>query len=133
METEVADSPPGPPPGDPIVREEDRRVLDALGDPVAVGILATLSGGERDGHGLVVATNLPQSSVYRKLHDLQKGGLVRVQRLAFTAEGRKVEVFSSRIREVYVRFENGRIEVRVRQREDAADRIRDLWSQVRRR
>jgi DNA-binding transcriptional ArsR family regulator len=128
------DAPVDPPASAPTGRpDRDRRVLDALGDPVAVGILAALSRGERDGHGLVVATDLPQSSIYRKLRDLQDSDLVRVRRLAFTPEGRKVEVFASRVREVQVEFANGRTLVRVRQREDPADRIGEMWTQVRRR
>ena len=111
--------------------ERDRRLLEALGDPVALRILSALSRGERVGHDLVVETNLPQSSIYRKLRDLQQGGLVYVTRLAFTSEGRKVEVFASRIRAVSVEFSGGLARVRVRPREDSADRIGDLWSQVR--
>ncbi|MGI0071400.1 MAG: hypothetical protein ACRECT_04950 [Thermoplasmata archaeon] len=50
---------------------------------------------------------------------------------AFTSEGRTVELFSSRIRQVCVEFADGLARVRVRPREDAADRITDLWAQVR--
>jgi len=121
-------TPAGRPPG---LLERDRRLLEALGDPVALSILSALSRGERDGHALVVETDLPQSSIYRKLRDLQDGGLVHVDRLAFTPEGRKVELFSSRIRQVLVEFSNGLTRVRVRPLEDSADRIRDLWAQVR--
>jgi DNA-binding transcriptional ArsR family regulator len=123
---------PVPAPTTPARTAQARRVVSALGDPVALAILSSLSAGDRDGHALVVQTNLPQSSIYRKLHELQEWGLVRVRRLAFTAEGRKVEVFTSRIRGVDVEFDNGRVRVRVREREDSADRIQDLWSQVRR-
>ncbi len=96
-------------------------------------ILAALSRGERDGHRLVVDTDLPQSSIYRKLHDLEGAGLVRVSRLAFTPEGRKVEVYVSRVRAVEVEFADGRAIVRAREREDSSDRLRALWGQVRER
>ncbi len=118
--------------GPPGLRPGDRRLLEALGDPVSLRILSALGGGERDGHRLVVETNLPQSSVYRKLHDLLAGELIRVSRLAFTPERRKVEVYASRIRGVSVDFEGGGLRVRVRSREeDASDRLRELWDQVR--
>jgi DNA-binding transcriptional ArsR family regulator len=113
--------------------EPERLLLAALGDPVSVAILAALSHGERDGHSLVVETNLPQSSVYRKLRELEEQKLIEVGRLAFTREGRKVEVFRSRIHAVAVEFEDGRAVVRVRAREDASDRLRDLWQRVRER
>jgi DNA-binding transcriptional ArsR family regulator len=132
MDTPPADELP-PAASTPLgLTDRDRRVLAALGDSVALAILASLSRGERDGHGLVVETDLPQSSIYRKLRELQDGSLVEVRRLAFTREGRKVEVFSSRLREVNVEFANGRTRVRLRTREDSSDRIRDLWAEVRR-
>lgn len=124
-------SDPAPPPRPAGVPDRDRRILDALGDPVAVSILSALSKGERDGHALVVDTHLPQSSIYRKLHDLQDGGLVYVRRLAFTREGRKVELYSSRIRQISVEFVDGITRVRIRAREDSADRISELWARVR--
>jgi DNA-binding transcriptional ArsR family regulator len=127
---EAANAPP-PAPTPSSMAERDRRLLEALGDSVAVSILEALSRGERNGHDLVVETDLPQSSVYRKLRDLQEGGFVFVNRLAFTPERRKVEMFSSRIREVRVEFAAGRTLVRVRPREDSSDRIGDLWAQVR--
>lgn len=95
-----------------------------------MNVLARLSLGERDVHGLVVETGLPQSSVYRKLRELSEHGLVYVNRLAFTREGRKVELFRSRLREVRVRLLDGQARVDVVLRQDAADRIGEMWQSV---
>ncbi|MCI4348848.1 MAG: ArsR family transcriptional regulator [Thermoplasmata archaeon] len=102
-----------------------------MGDPVALTVLTALSGGERDVHGLVVETGLPQSSVYRKLRELTERGVVFVPRLAFTREGRKVEMFRSRLQEVRVVFANGRARIDVVLRQDMSDRIGDMWEEVR--
>lgn len=114
------------------ITREDRRVLEAIGDPVALAILSALGAGERDGHSLVVETRLAQSSIYRKLGELQEARLVYVSRLAFTRDGHKVELFRSRLREIHVEFGEGRSEVRVVVREDAADRVHGMWNEVRR-
>ncbi len=111
--------------------DRDRRLLEALGDPVARAILAALSEAERDGHGLVLATGLPQSSVYRKLRELEESDLVRVVRLAFTTEGRKVDVFATAIRQISVEFAGGRTLLRVRATSDSSDRLHELWERVR--
>lgn len=112
--------------------ETDRRILAALGDPVSLRVLAALSRGERDVHSLVVETGLPQSSVYRKLRELADSGIACVPRYAFTREGRKVEVFRIRVGEVRVVLADGTVRVTVILRQDAADRIDDLWQDVRR-
>ncbi|MCI4352619.1 MAG: ArsR family transcriptional regulator [Thermoplasmata archaeon] len=110
----------------------ERRILEALGDPVSLRVLAALSHGERDVHSLVVETGLPQSSVYRKLRELAEYGIASVPRYAFTREGRKVEVFRGRVKEVRVLLADGTVRVTVILRQDAADRIDDLWQDVRR-
>jgi DNA-binding transcriptional ArsR family regulator len=122
---------PAVPPGNPAPPADVQRTLGALGDPVAVKLLSVLSRGERSGHDLVIESGLPQSSVYRKLRELQDAALVIVPRLAFTPEGRKVELFRTQVREVRVEFVRGRVRVTVLRREDSADRIHDLWRQVR--
>jgi DNA-binding transcriptional ArsR family regulator len=109
----------------------ERGILEALGDPVSLRVLAALSRGERDVHSLVVETGLAQSSVYRKLHELAEHGIAYVPRYAFTREGRKVEVFRARVKEVRVVLADGAARVSVTIRQDAADRIDDLWEDVR--
>jgi DNA-binding transcriptional ArsR family regulator len=111
---------------------QDRRVLLAIGDPVALAILSALGGRERDGHSLVVETRLPQSSIYRKLRELEEEKLVYVSRLAFTRDGHKVELFRSRLKQVQVEFAQERSRVRVIPQEDASDRIHGIWTEVRR-
>lgn len=111
---------------------DERRVLAALGDPVSLAILSALNGGERDGHSLVVQTGLPQSSIYRKLRELEEERLVYVSRLAITQDGHKVELFRSRLKEIHVEFTPSPARVRVIVQEDAADRIHGMWSEVRR-
>ncbi|MGB6442316.1 MAG: hypothetical protein WBF81_03375 [Thermoplasmata archaeon] len=120
----TAASPPG-------FREDERHVLAAIGDPVAFAILSALSSGERDGHSLVVTTHLPQSSIYRKLRELEGEHLVYVSRLAITRDGHKVELFRSRLKEIHLEFIQGQPRVRVVVREDAADRIQGMWTEVR--
>jgi len=110
----------------------DRRVLSALGDAAALEILVALSAGERDVHSLVLQTGLPQSSVYRKLRELADGDVVSIGRFAFTPEGRKVELFRSRVREVRIGFAAGRLRVAVLRPEDGPDRIQQMWDDVRR-
>ena len=106
-------------------------MLAAFGDPQTRRILLELDAEELDVHGLVLRTGLPQSSVYHKIHELQSAGLVAVARLAFTAEGRKVEVYRSRLREVRVELRRGRLRVELIPREDTADRLGRIWEQVR--
>lgn len=114
------------------ISEREQRALAAIGDSVARGLLGALSRGDRDVHTLVIETGLPQSSIYRKLKELTADQLVEIPRLAFTKDGRKVELFRLRLREVKVLFDGGRVRVDVVPRRDASDRLDSMWETVRR-
>ncbi|MCI4363077.1 MAG: hypothetical protein L3K13_02060 [Thermoplasmata archaeon] len=103
----------------------------ALGDPPSRQILLELVAREQDVHSLVIRTGLPQSSVYRKLKELEANELVRVSRYAFTEEGRKVEVYRSRLREVRIELRSGGLKVEVIPAEDSAYRLGRMWEQLR--
>ncbi|MCI4329232.1 MAG: helix-turn-helix domain-containing protein, partial [Thermoplasmata archaeon] len=123
----------GPGPATPGVNASGRDILKALGDPVSLGVLAALSRNGRDVHSVVLETGLPQSSVYRKLHELTSLGLVGVDRFAFTSEGRKVELFGLRMRAIYVEVARGQVRVEVVSRRDSSDNVHAMWDEVRRR
>jgi len=106
-------------------------LLRALGDPVARGLMVALAQEEADAHRLVVRTGFSQSSVYRKLRELQDDGIVRVARFAFTSDGKKVEVYRSAWREVHISLSEGALRVEARPAGDSADRLGSLWRKVR--
>lgn len=114
------------PPGD---RKE--RILDALGDPASRGILLKLNDAPRSAQELLVDGAIPQSTLYRKLHDLQQLGLVGVQRTAITADGKRVDLYRSLLEEVKVDMAGPTLHIQVRYRELAAERLKEMWHKVR--
>ncbi len=130
----VVEADPPPPPSTPSTGSAlGDALLEALGDPTTRRLLLELTQAEQDVHSLVVHTGLPQSSVYRHLKEMQERRLVKISRLAFTREGRKVEIFRSNVREARLYLEAGHLRVEVVPTEDSADRIVSMWSEVARR
>lgn len=124
-------SPPSaPPPPSPAERKE--RILDALGDAASRGILLMLNEAPHSAQELLQSNNIPQSTLYRKLHDLQQLGLVGIQRTAITPEGKRVDLYRSLLEELKVDLAAGQLRIQVRFRDLAAERLKDLWHQVRR-
>jgi DNA-binding transcriptional ArsR family regulator len=121
---------PAPPPPAPGGTRE--RILDALGDPVARQILLMLSDQPRSAPDLLKTNHIPQSTLYRKLHDLQTLGLVGIQRSAITEDGKRVELFRSRLEELRVELRGASLRIDVRFRDLAAERLHDLWSDLKR-
>ncbi|MGI0053636.1 MAG: hypothetical protein ACRECR_05200, partial [Thermoplasmata archaeon] len=70
-------------------------------------------------------------TLYRRLAELRELGLVDVERVVITDDGKKVELFRSLLEEVDVRLRGGKLEVRAKRRDLAAARLADLWEAVR--
>jgi len=56
---------------------------------------------------------IPVTSAYRKVKELKKFGLLRVERIVLTKDGKKYEVLRSAIRGASVRFDGGELDVDV--------------------
>ena len=123
----------GPVPPEPAAPPRDRkeRILDALGDAASRGILLMLSDGARSAQELLTANHIPQSTLYRKIHELQELGLVGIQRTAITPEGKRVDLYRSLLSELHVDLQGTQLRIQVRFRDLAAERLKDLWHDVR--
>lgn len=118
---------PAPPPP----RDRRERILDALGDPASRGILLMLNDAPHSAQEILSANPIPQSTLYRKLHDLQQLGLVGVQRTAITPEGKRVDLYRSLLEELRVDLKGKDLRIQVRFRDLASERLRDLWHTMR--
>ncbi|HZY92068.1 MAG TPA: helix-turn-helix domain-containing protein [Thermoplasmata archaeon] len=115
----------------PSPAERRERILDALGDPAARGILLMLNESAHSAQELLQSNHIPQSTLYRKLHDLQQLGLVGIQRTAITAEGKRVDLYRSLLEELKVDLAGGTLRIQVRFRDLSSERLKDMWHQVR--
>ena len=80
---------------------------------------------------LLTGNAIPQSTLYRKLHELEELGLVGIQRTAITADGKRVDLYRSLLEELRVDLEGTSLRIRVRFRDLAAESLRDLWHTMR--
>ncbi len=125
------DQPAAPSPvGSPAQRRE--RILDALGDPASRGILLQLDEAPRSAQEMLQGNFIPQSTLYRKLHDLQELGLVGVQRTAITPDGKRVDLYRSLLEELRVDLGGGTLRIQARFRDLSAERLKEMWHRVQR-
>ncbi|HZY70245.1 MAG TPA: helix-turn-helix domain-containing protein [Thermoplasmata archaeon] len=121
----VPDAPPPPP------RDRRERLLDAIGDPVARQIVLMLNDVPHSAQELLQANHIPQSTLYRRLHELQELGVVGIQRTAITTDGKRVDLYRSLLEEFKVELKGTRLDVTFKLRDLASERVRELWSAVR--
>lgn len=115
----------------PVPRVQESALLAALGDEQTRAILLFLHEAPRSVQEIVERCAVPQASVYRKLRELQEGGLVGIQRSALSADGHRTDLFRSRLGGLSVRLAAGRLDVAAEFRDLAAERLTDMWDQVR--
>jgi DNA-binding HxlR family transcriptional regulator len=125
--------PNGPADGSPSPRPPDRkeRILEALGDRWSREILLLLNDAPRSAQDIQASNRIPQSTLYRKLHELSEIGLVGVQRSVISADGKRVELYRSLLDELKVEMRGARLRVDVRFRDLAAERLKEMWRDVR--
>ena len=100
---------------------EDEEVLLAFADGVARRILLSTDSSPKSVRELVKLLDLPQSTIYHKLHELQAQGLVSEQQTS-TETGRRLVVYRSRVQDAEVYLVGGDLNVKVRYRTPAGKR-----------
>ncbi|HXQ49209.1 MAG TPA: helix-turn-helix domain-containing protein [Thermoplasmata archaeon] len=112
-------------------RDRKERILDALGDAASRGILLMISDAPRSAQDLLTANRIPQSTLYRKLHELQDLGLIGIQRTAITPEGKRVDLYRSLLEELRVEMLGRELRIQARFRDLSAERLKEMWRDVR--
>jgi DNA-binding HxlR family transcriptional regulator len=116
-------------PRPPTDRKE--RILEALGDRWSREILLMLNDTPRSAQEIQTTNRIPQSTLYRKLHELTEIGLVGVQRSVISSDGKRVELYRSLLDELKVEMRGARLRIDVRFRDLAAERMKEMWRDVR--
>lgn len=95
-------------------------ILEALENEHDRRILALAQTDPVDAQAIMESTGMAKSTVYRRLHTLQRQGLLAVERSALR-DGHPVELYRSRLDMIRVQIQGGNLEVRWQQRDDDAD------------
>jgi DNA-binding HxlR family transcriptional regulator len=111
--------------------DRKERILEALGDRWAREILLMLSDGPRSAQEIQSSNRMPQSTLYRKLHELTEIGLIGVQRSVISPDGKRVELYRSLLEELTVEMRGTRLRIDVRFRDLSAERLKEMWRSVR--
>ena len=122
---------PNTPAPAPSPRDRKERILDALGDSASRGILLMISDAPRSAQDLLNSNHIPQSTLYRKLHELQDLGLIGIQRTAITPEGKRVDLYRSLLEELRVEMFGRELRINARFRDLSAERLKEMWRDVR--
>ncbi len=95
------------------LEESKRAIIRALADDQARLILTTTIHAAKSVMDITREQAIPITSAYRKVKELKASGLLKVERIIVTDDGKKYELFRSSIRSANVRFDRGTLDVDV--------------------
>lgn len=97
-----------------VVQEEQKKaVLRALLDDQSRAIIASTVFTAKSVIDITREQKIPVTSAYRKVKELKEYGLLRVERIVLTDDGKKYELVKSTIRAASVQFDKGNLGVDV--------------------
>ena len=107
------------------------KVLQALADEYSRSILLSTIQKAKSAVELSTEKNIPISTAYRRLHELQEAGLVAVERSVITNDGKKFDLYRSTVKSVAISFNLGATEVELIPNEDMVTKFVRLWGYMR--
>jgi predicted ArsR family transcriptional regulator len=105
--------------------------MQAIADEYSRAILVSTIQTPKSAIEVSAERNIPISTAYRRLHELEEAGLVVVERSKVTEDGKRFELYRSTVRSVSVSFNVSSIDVELVPNEDMVARFTRLWDYMR--
>ena len=106
---------------DPTLENQTWKLFSIVGDLTAQRVLWHLCSAPLSAHQLVMQLNLPQTTIYKKLHELEEVGAIEEHHREVSTRGREIIFFTSRVTGLHVEEQDGRVELRVKWRSGAQE------------
>ena len=107
------------------------RVAEALADPYARRVLAACVKAAKAVKDVSQDTGLPLPTTYRQVNRLVEAGLMVVERSALTPDGKKYDLYRSRIRSARIEMDAGGDRVSWEPNEAVEERLGNMWDSLR--
>lgn len=88
--------------------EASRLIMDTY----AAKILVACSRKPKHALELSANLNIPIAACYRRIHVLEKAGLIKPVERALTQQGKRIVLYLSQLKNAYIFFEGGKLRVR---------------------
>lgn len=108
-----------------------KTVLRAMADESSLAILTGTKEKARSPMELIHLSKLPPSSVYRRINEFVACGLLNVERVVITKDGKKYSLYKSPVKEIRVDYKAGDLELDVTFNLDSVEKLTTKWTLLR--
>ncbi len=102
-----------------------------LGDPTSRYLLGALDREPHSVQELLEANHIPQSTLYRRLHELRELGMVGIQTSLRSQDAKRLDMFRSLVEEVRVTVRGDLFDLQIQYRNLGAERLQSMWGKLR--
>lgn len=102
-------------------------ILQVLSDEYSRKILLSAISTSKSVEELSRQNDIPLSTCYRRVHELLGNGMLIMDRIVVTPDGKRYEMLRSSYKDFSIAFENGIVKVDVVVNTDIADKLHALW------
>ena len=107
-------------------------LLKAVGDDYSRSIIVATISKPRSAAELSAMLGIPIATVYRKINELQKMGLLVREKSRFTEKSKLVDLYRSIVKAVSIRLDSSGVKVNYQYNLDLAGRLILVWDDLRR-
>lgn len=104
-----------------------RSILSALADKEVMAILESAMLHAKSANDIIKETGIPYTTTYRKIKWMLDGGLLIVERIQLTEDGKKSSLFRSTLRSMAVKYEYGNTFVEAEQNVDTTTKTAERF------
>ena len=76
---------------------------------------------------IIKETNIPHTTIYRKIKLMLENGLVIIEKFQITDDGKKFSLFRSVLRSINVRYDHGEVIIEVEKNVDALEKTAERF------
>jgi len=108
-----------------------RAILEAMSNDVSRKILCSTMSKGKPVEEISEESNIPPSTTYRRVQELSEMGLMVVERIVISENGKRYSIFRSAFKGVMAEMHSGQLHVEVTLNEDVADRFYRMRQAIR--
>lgn len=106
-------------------------ILEAMADECSLAILRATTEKACSAMEITHQFALPPSSVYRRISAFVDAGLLAVDKIVITNDGKKFSLYRSTVRDIRAEYKSGEFELAVSFNEDVVNKLTRLWTSMR--
>jgi hypothetical protein len=104
-----------------------RNTASAVSDELSRKVLAAATSCGKTAREISVEQAVPLSSCYRRMRELVEQGLLLVERVVVTADGKRYALYRSSFRTVEMLADSGEVSVSAELNSEVAEKFRQKW------